>query len=192
MDGDCSVRGGALALRGSFPSAESRPGFEVDSAVRVLFFPLGNATLNAASVTYGSLSIAEREAMTNVTKIGECAAGPQPNMAAFAYYRRLERLKRHVETHLSESVSLADAARVAGLERKYFSTFFRGKVGVTFTSWLSSVRLDAAEQLLSTRNHAISSVADQVGFGDLRTFERAFKRAHGSTPSQFKNSARPC
>ena len=116
---------------------------------------------------------------------------PEINLAAFSYYRRLDRLRKHVEANLCEPVSLADAARVVGLEKKYFSSFFRGKVGVPFTSWLSSVRLEAAVQLLSTRNYAISSVADRVGFADLRTFERNFKRVLGTTPSNFKNSVRP-
>ena len=51
---------------------------------------------------------------------------------AFTYYRRLGRVREYLEEHISEQLSLEEAARVAGLEKKYFSTFFHEKTGVRY------------------------------------------------------------
>lgn len=113
------------------------------------------------------------------------------NEAAFAYYPRLAKVRDHVERHLSDGVSLADAARVAGLEEKYFSTFFHDKTGVCFRDWITRVRIDKAARMMQSQDHPITSVGLAVGFHDLRTFERAFKKCMGETPSAYRKSVRP-
>jgi len=119
------------------------------------------------------------------------AAGGATGERSFAYYRRLNRLRQFVLEHLEEPIDLADAARVASLERTYFCRFFRHKVGVGFRQWLNEIRIQRAEELLSEHNLAITEVALAVGFRDLRTFERAFKRVAGVTPHAYKRRVRP-
>ena len=60
---------------------------------------------------------------------------------AFRYYGRLGRLERYVAEHLTEPITAERAAEVTGLETKYFSTFFRPKVGVRFKHWVGHVRV---------------------------------------------------
>lgn len=52
---------------------------------------------------------------------------------AFSYFPRLTRVREYVLRHLHGTVTLADAARVACLEKTYFSSYFRKKVGISFT-----------------------------------------------------------
>ncbi len=113
------------------------------------------------------------------------------NEPAFNYYARLERLQRYVDSHYSERISLADAARVVGLEETYFSKFFHQKAGVCFKDWISHQRVSRACALIKSRNHSITMIAFAVGFRDLGTFERAFKKCMGKTPRAFKTAMRP-
>ena len=110
----------------------------------------------------------------------------------FSYYRRLQRVRRYVNENLAHKISLADAARVAGLERKYFSVFFKAKVGIGFRAWLASQRIARSEELLRSANRSVTEVAFSVGYRDLRTFERNFKRIHAETPREYKQRVRPC
>lgn len=117
---------------------------------------------------------------------------PKINQAAFTYYERLRRIKQYVDGNSFEDVSLGTVARVAGLEKKYFSAFFRLKVGIGFKDWLTYLRIGRAMELLERQDQTITAVAFAVGFRDLGTFERAFKKATGMTPQVFKKSVRPC
>ena len=113
------------------------------------------------------------------------------NQDAFAYYARLQRVREYVEHHLSDDLSLGRVARVAGLERRYFSSFFHKKTGVRFTEWVTSCRIERAMHQLTKKNYAISNVAFAVGFQDVRTFQRAFKKLTGMTPRDYKRAVRP-
>jgi len=115
----------------------------------------------------------------------------QVNYGAFEYYSRLRRVKKHVDQNYSEEISLEKAAQIAATEKTYFSTFFRKKVGITFTDWLRRLRVAKAIEIMKTRNESICDIAFEVGFGDLRTFERAFKRYTNLTAREFKQSILP-
>ena len=110
------------------------------------------------------------------------------NERAFQYYHRLRDIKRFIEEHYTEEISLKKAARVAGLEKKYFSTFFHRKVGVGFKHWLTHVRVARAMDLIKAEDYTISEVAYSTGFKDMRTFERAFKKCTNRTPRDFSIS----
>jgi transcriptional regulator GlxA family with amidase domain len=113
------------------------------------------------------------------------------NIRAFTYYTRLQRVKDYVDKNISDDLSLGAAARVAGLEEKYFSTFFHAKAGVRFNHWVSYQRIRRAKELLWSSNQSITNVAFAVGFQDVRTFERAFKRVTSMTPFEYKKAVRP-
>ena len=113
------------------------------------------------------------------------------NHEAFAYYDRLTPVLRYVEANLSKPISLGEAAQAAGLERKYFSAFFRSKVGVPFTEWIRLLRVDRAETLIQHCDDSITRVAFAAGFRELRTFERVFKRHVGVTAREYRASVRP-
>ncbi len=111
--------------------------------------------------------------------------------SAFSYYLRLNRVKEHFEQDLSAALSLETAASIAGLEKKYFSTFFHSKTGICFKDWVTRTRVAKAMDLLQTQDVSITNLAYAVGFRDLRTFERAFKRYTGMTPSAYKTKVSP-
>ena len=113
------------------------------------------------------------------------------NGEVFDYYPRLNRLREYVEQSYSEPISLGKAAGIAALESSYFSTYFHAKVGITFTEWLRQVRIEKAMELLKARDFSITHIAYEVGFGDLRTFERAFKKHTRMTPMEFKKTVAP-
>jgi AraC-like DNA-binding protein len=110
---------------------------------------------------------------------------------AFSYYARLGRVRDYVKQHYHERVALSTAAQVAGLEPSYFSRFFHERSGVKFSDWLMFIRITEAKRRIAAGNTAISHVGSAVGYRDLRTFERAFLRCAGETPTAFKQSVRP-
>ena len=52
-------------------------------------------------------------------------------------------------------------------------------------------RISPAKEFIRCEDRPISLVAEATGFSDLRTFERAFKKCTGMTPSEYKKSVRP-
>lgn len=100
---------------------------------------------------------------------------------AFLYYPRLTRVCEYVLRNLHGTVTLPDAARVACLEKTYFSSYFHKKVGISFTAWLRLVRVGRAIRILQCQDITVFELAQQVGFRSVRTFERCFRAVSGTT-----------
>ena len=100
--------------------------------------------------------------------------------------RRVARVLRHVLRDLSMRATCASAARVAGLERAYFSKLFRSVMCMSFTEWNASVRIAEAKLLLRELDLSITAVSASVGYDDVTTFERVFKRLEGVCPREHR------
>ena len=104
--------------------------------------------------------------------------------------RRLVRVLRLVNHDMTKRPTLTEAASTAGLEKTYFSTYFRREVGCSFMEWSSRVRVEHARRLLTERRGPISHVAAAVGYDDMTTFERNFRKYCGVTPRQYRQQFR--
>jgi len=122
---------------------------------------------------------------------GEDGRAITANEGAFSYYHRLQRVRNYVQATPAHTVSLDEAAKIACLERKYFSAFFRAKVGIGFTRWQKRLRISRALEILRSRDDSVLQVARSCGFRSVRTFERAFKHQIGLTALEFKLRVRP-
>lgn len=96
--------------------------------------------------------------------------------------RRVNRVLRHVTRDLTQRATCASAARIAGLDRAYFSKRFRSVMKVSFTEWNARIRVEEAKQLLRSIDLSITAVSACVGYDDVTTFERVFKRLEGICP----------
>jgi AraC-like DNA-binding protein len=100
--------------------------------------------------------------------------------------RRVLRVLRHVLRDLTARATCASAARLAGLERAYFSKRFRSVMRVSFTEWNARVRVDEAKRLLHAIDLSITAIGASVGYDDVTTFERVFKRLEGICPREHR------
>jgi AraC-like DNA-binding protein len=114
---------------------------------------------------------------------------PDPLADPFERDPRLRTVRDHLDLHISQSLTLDEAARIAGLSPAYFSHYFRRKVGIRFTAWRHSVRLREALAILDASTDAIPAVAARVGYPEVRTFERVFRRCMGMTPREYRRRA---
>ncbi len=102
--------------------------------------------------------------------------------------RRVARVVRVVKEDLSKRVSRDAAARIAHLEPAYFSRCFRKSMGVSFTAWNRSIRIERAKDLLAIVDMSVTAVASSVGYSDVTTFERCFRSQVGTAPRQFRRT----
>jgi two-component system, response regulator YesN len=93
-----------------------------------------------------------------------------------------------ISKHFAESLSLADAAREAGLSRFHFCRLFHSEMGVPFHEYLHNLRVRHAKVLLADSYLRVSEIAYAVGFNDLSHFDRIFRKHVGRSPSEYRAS----
>ena len=93
--------------------------------------------------------------------------------------------------HYTGDLSLSVLADKLGLNRYYISHLFSRKLGMRFNDYVNSLRISEACRMLLNSDDSVTDICFQVGFGTLRTFNRAFIRHTGRTPSEYRKSALP-
>jgi AraC-like DNA-binding protein len=98
-------------------------------------------------------------------------------------------LKADIEASLSQpTLSLERLATTHGVTARYFQKLFEAE-GRTFSDYLLERRLERAFHMLRDGNRgdrAVSTIAFEVGFGDLSYFNRTFKKRFGATPREIR------
>ena len=103
-------------------------------------------------------------------------------------YETLKKLLKHIELHYMESISIAQAAQIAGYSSSYLMKFFKERMGMSFTSYLNDYRLTIAARLLITTSLSILTIAEQTGFENLSHFNRQFKKKFAMTPRELRKA----
>jgi AraC family transcriptional regulator len=85
-----------------------------------------------------------------------------------------------------EQLALTELAREAAMSPYHFLRTFRQLVGMTPHQFVLRRRLHCAAVRLRRSDEAISAVAFDVGFNDLSSFNRRFRRLMGSSPSAHR------
>ena len=93
------------------------------------------------------------------------------------------------ENYARYDLSLAGLALHFGVTGSYLSTIFKKQMGTTFSAYLEQVRIQQAERLLAERKLTIDEIAARVGYTNSDSFRRAYKRARGISPSQYKENS---
>lgn len=93
----------------------------------------------------------------------------------------------YIRLHASEGITVQQIARLAGLNRTYFSTEFRSAVGVSPTEYIARVRMDKAKELLSQSSATVTEIAYSVGYTSLYSFTRAFKNHCHMSPTDYRH-----
>lgn len=91
----------------------------------------------------------------------------------------------YIKNHLSEQMTLQEMAQRTAMSKSSFCENFRKATGETFHHYLNRERVEAAATLIRAGN-PICKVAMELGYSDLSTFYRNFKKYFGVSPSEYK------
>lgn len=94
----------------------------------------------------------------------------------------------YMREHQNERLPLREVAEKANLSPYYYCKLFRKTMGMTFTDYLTRLRLERAKELLLGQSLAVGDVAFASGFGSIPHFNRAFKRYTGLTPTLYRTA----
>lgn len=72
------------------------------------------------------------------------------------------------------------------VSKYYISHLFSSRLGIRFNDYINSFRVSAACRYLGESDKSMTEISRIVGFNTLRTFNRAFVKQIGVTPSEYK------
>lgn len=103
----------------------------------------------------------------------------------------IESAKEYIEQHLSGDLSLEAVSAKVFISPKYLSRLFKEELGVTYTDYITSRRMERAKVLIENNNMTVEQIASTVGYGTAAYFIKKFKEMYGCTPGNYlRNSVK--
>lgn len=94
--------------------------------------------------------------------------------------------KQYIQDNYKKQLMLEDVADATNLSPAYLSTIFKKELGISFTDYLISCRMEKAKELLKSTDDSIVVIAEQVGYLDSRYFSKIFFKVVGLKPSVYR------
>ncbi|THF83242.1 response regulator transcription factor [Cohnella fermenti] len=116
----------------------------------------------------------------------EKLAGAQERVVSKAQNRTFKPIIHYINEHYREDISIPAMSRMFNINANYMSQLFKKEAGMTFTEYVTSLRLEHACKLLTATDDPINEIAERSGYDDYFYFSRIFKKIKGITPSAYR------
>lgn len=93
-----------------------------------------------------------------------------------------------VDFHYMEPLSLDSLAQRYAVNKNYLSTRFSKEVGMTLTDYINLTRVRRSLKLLKEASASMQEIAERVGFTNANYYTRIFKKIHGTTPNEYRQT----
>lgn len=98
----------------------------------------------------------------------------------------LRLVMEYCQDHYTEYLTLEGVAEQVHLSKYYISRLFNQKLMMSFGDYLITLRVRRASLLLEKTDKKIANISEDVGFGSIRSFNRAFLKVMKTTPMAFR------
>ena len=88
--------------------------------------------------------------------------------------------------NFQRELSLEILAEELHMSKYYISHLFGSRFNMKFNDYINSLRVSAACRYLCNTDKSITEISELVGFGTPRTFNRAFLKQFGKSPSEYR------
>ncbi|MFD0712503.1 response regulator [Paenibacillus sp. GCM10027626] len=99
----------------------------------------------------------------------------------------IETIKRYIQNHLADDLSLVRLSELAGLNPSYLSRTFKKATGQNVLNHIHEMKLQAAQRMLCRSEMKIQEISAALGFISPPHFTRFFKKAAGIVPQDYRN-----
>jgi len=103
---------------------------------------------------------------------------------------RIDLVASRVQSAPHQVESISKLAEAAGMSSAHFSREFRKRIGCSPVEFWIQARVDRAVHLLTETELSVGTIADSLGYADIFTFSKQFKKIQGCSPASYRSGRR--
>ena len=104
--------------------------------------------------------------------------------------RQCAAVKRYIDLHFKESLTLEQLSDEAHMNKYYLSHAFKREYGISPINYMISRRIDESKYLLAETDLSMSQIAQVLGFSSLSYFSQVFRKSQQVSPMEFRQSSK--
>ncbi len=106
----------------------------------------------------------------------------------YKYTKLMSEACLYISQNCTKPLTLDDISHHIGVSKSHFSHLFKKYTNMTFIDFLTTERIKKTEFLISNPKAHIIDIAFDSGFSSVSSFNRAFKKIKGISPSEFRET----
>jgi len=99
----------------------------------------------------------------------------------------VKQVQEFIEENFRQSMQVSQLADMVNITPRTLNRRFQSCVAMRPIEYIQAVRIEQAKRLLELGDVTIKSLAEQVGYDDISSFTRLFKRATELTPKEYQD-----
>ncbi len=136
------------------------------------------------------LDLSEETDITNIQKTflriyDECLNVLLSSLSNKSNYEIMEIAKHYIDNHILDNISLKNIAFFSYMSPSYFSSLFTKYYNETFSNYVNRLKMNKAYELLEAGKN-VNTVAELLGYTEVKSFRRRFKEYFNTNPSNIK------
>ncbi len=102
--------------------------------------------------------------------------------------KSFKEMLRYIHKHYDQDLYLKDLTSQFYLSISYTCELFKKVTNMSFSAYLSNIRLTKARELLKNSDYSVNEICYKVGYNDYFYFNKIFKKFSGMTPTNFRKN----
>lgn len=98
----------------------------------------------------------------------------------------LDHAIEYIEENCNGELTLEQLAKECNYSTTYLSKIFKTELGINFYEYLTRCRLQKGISMLAMTNKKVATISYEIGFSDVKAFNKAFRKHFGTTPSEYR------
>ena len=95
---------------------------------------------------------------------------------------------KYIDHNMTKPITVASIADSLGYSPYYISHAFKLKMHKTLQTYICESKCERAKELIRQNRFSISEISEKLGYINVQSFSRAFKRTCGITPGEYRMS----
>jgi len=100
---------------------------------------------------------------------------------------RILKAQQLMEESLAAPVSIDGIASEVALSPRHFKRRFKSATGDSPLAYLQNLRVETAKKHLEGGNESVNEIAYKVGYEDVNSFRKVFKKIAGMSPKDYRS-----
>ena len=101
-------------------------------------------------------------------------------------FEKLLPVTDYIAKNYCKNIRNEDLSEIAGVSTVYFRKLFKSAYGVSPISYIQSIKIKRAKEMLDSDYSSITDIAYSLGYNNIYDFSRSFKKHTGLSPTQYE------
>lgn len=110
----------------------------------------------------------------------------QPKLKEVHNLDTIDLAMKYIDENCSKKLSLSEVAKKVYLNKNYLSDYFKNRLEINFSDYLTRVRMVKASQLLMNPDYKIIDIAHECGYASVANFNTVFRKTFFCTSSEYR------